>query len=123
MSISTLESPETRAALAAHSVRETTWQAAERGAREEIAEAFKLMRTLPPARVAVPYVEVKGGGLRVQSMSLDAVIRDLVTDGHGGEQLLAVLQASECPMVQKLRDELCAQWQRQWASDIAEARS
>jgi transketolase C-terminal domain/subunit len=37
--------------------------AAEQGARDEIAEAFALIRTLPAARVAVPCVEVKFNGI------------------------------------------------------------
>lgn len=123
MSTSTLESPETRRALNAFAAREAEWQRGEEGARQEIAAAFALVRSVPPQHVALPCVELKNGGLRVRSVSLAEAVRDLTMEGHGSEQLLAVLQGSDCPLVQKLRDALCAEYQRRNANDIAEARS
>lgn len=123
MSLSTLESPASLRALDAATRRQTSEQLAEAAAREEIADAFGLIRTVPPQRIAVPCIEAKGGSVRVRSMSLAEVVRDLTMEGRSEEQLLAVLAGSDCPLVQKLRDALCSEWQRQWAGDIAEARS
>jgi hypothetical protein len=123
MSISTLESPASVRALdAMHSAADTA-EASEQHAREEIAQAFGLIRTLPSMLVALPSVQERRGGVRVGSVTLQEAIRDLTTDGYCFEQLLAVLQASDCPLVQKLRDTLCAEYQRMNAGDIAEARS
>lgn len=123
MSVSTLESPSSWRGLAAAQAAQDTYASAEQAAREEIAAGFGLMRTTPSMLIALPRVEVKGDSLRVGSMSLQAALRDLMMEGYGFEQLLAVLQASDCPFVQKLREALCQEYQRQNASDVAEARS
>lgn len=122
MSISTLESPGSIRALATAHGAQDERAGAEQAAREEIAAGFGLMRTTPSMLIALPRVEVKYGSLRVGSMSLQAALRDLMMEGYGFEQLLAVLQVSDCPFVQKLREALCQEYQRQNASDVAEAR-
>lgn len=97
--------------------------AEEAAAREEIKEAFSLIRKLPARQIAVPTVALRHGYMRVASVTLEHAVSDLMSEGYTKDALIAVLQASDCPLVQKLRDALCAEWVRQNALDIAELRA
>jgi hypothetical protein len=123
MSIATTESPFSVQLLDMRDEFDSRYAAEEQGAREEIAQSFALLRKLPAKQIAVPAVSFRHGGMRASSVSMDAAIRDMVGEGHGMEQLLAVLQHSDCPLVQGLRDALRDEWVKQQASDLAEARA
>lgn len=123
MSISTLESPASIRALDAITRAGDQYSAAENAAREDIARSFALLRTTPAKNIALPTVKASGAGLRERSVSMEYALRDLTMCGYAMKQLLIVLQDSECPLVQAYRDALCHEWQRQNASDVAEARS
>lgn len=94
----------------------------EQCAREEIAESFALLRKHPADRIPVPCVERSGAAWKPSEMRMDRVVRDLVMDGYGEDELMAILRFSECLIVQQLRDALCRGWQEQWAANIDEAR-
>jgi hypothetical protein len=119
---STLESPMSVSMLDARDELDSRYAAEERGAREEIAQSFALLRKLPPHLIAVPVVSHKGGGMRATSVSMAEAIKELTSEGYAHLELLAVLQHSVCPLVQGLRDALRDEWVKQQASDLAEAR-
>jgi hypothetical protein len=123
MSIATTESPFSVQLLDMRDEFDSRYAAEEQGAREEIAQSFALLRKLPPHLIAVPVVSHKGGGMRATSVSMAEAIEELTSEGYAHLELLAVLQNSECPLVQTLRDALRDEWVKQQASDLAEARS
>lgn len=121
MSIATTESFLSVHMLDARDNLDSRRTSAEAGAREEIEEAFALMRKLPAKHVAVPAVDHRAG--RVSSVSLEEAVMDMVGDGQCKAELLAVLKDSLCPLVQALREAMCAEYVRQNADDIGEFRA
>lgn len=121
--VSTLDSPTSRRMLDMRDDLDSRRSAEEAGAREEIAQAFALMRFLPASQVAVSTVDLRHGSIRVTTVTLEEAVSELVSEGYAKTHLMTVLKESQCPLVEALRQELCSEWQRQCALDIAEARA
>ena len=117
MSICVTESPTSRRMLDAQHSEDDAFAREEQGAREEIAQAFSLIGRVPSRQIALPMVKAPH---REGSVSLATAVCELTSEGYVNEELLAVIDGSDCPLVQKLREALCARWQKQH-QDLCEA--
>lgn len=124
MSVSTLESAASRRDRAAYFAEQDAIDKAEHEVREEIETAFTHM--LPrwaASSIAIPTVDHRKGVLSAGLTTADAVIRDRMEGGYVHAHLLAVLEKSECPYVQKLREAIGKSWADQAARDVAPYRA
>lgn len=119
--VSTADSLPSVRLLAARDSLDDRFAAAEAGAKQEIADAFALLRFLPAKQIAVPERDFRND--RVGFQTMDLAVQEMIEAGHGLAQLLKVLQESDCALVQDLREALCTGWQAENARDIAEVRA
>lgn len=105
----------------------TDTHAAEQAAADEIREAFSLVGTKIPGvstplkRLAV--IAPTDNGYKVGLRSMSEAILEAIHDMRVDDELLKIIEESECELVKKLRDRICEDYVRRHASDIAEARA
>lgn len=94
-------------------------QCAEAYYRAEIVDTLtKTIRTVPHARLSLP----KPGAHRVECQPLVDVVTDQVSFGKPMEALMTVLQSSDCPLVQRLREAIAADYadsNADWCAEVA----
>jgi hypothetical protein len=123
MSISVLESLQSRRMLAEIDSMSDDLARISAGVAEEIEDGFSLLGTMKSERIALPntYTDSRGA-LRAGEQTMVQAVRELTAEDSIHEWLMKALEESDCPHVAALRDALCMEYKRLHVHDVAEAR-
>ena len=95
--------------------------AIERQVADEIHHIFtRSIRYIAASSLCLP--TTRDGGMSEGREAVTEAISDLVSDGAPLAAVVRVLESSECPLVQKLREALAADYAKANAADVAQVR-
>lgn len=97
------------------------YDAIERQVKEEIEQVFmRSIRYVAAASLSLP--TTRDGGMSEGREALTEAIADRVSYGAPLAAMVRVLESSDCPHVQKLREALAADYAKANAGDVAQVR-
>lgn len=80
----------------------------------------KTVRDVPSINLSLPYVKYDPNFAKVATMPFAEVVTEYGTDPKPLAALLAVIEKSDCPLVEAFRQALAERYADAWANDVRE---